>query len=120
MVVDDSYMTRMNAKRILEKEYQVETFQSGVEAICYIQEHKEPDLIIMDLEMPGLNGIDTIKTLRKNGHNSAPFIIFTSTCNRDTVIMCKELGAVDFIVKPVQPVYLLERVSVALKKNLEA
>ena len=116
MVVDDSAMSLASVEKILGEEYHVCTFTSGVDAICYIKENGSPDLIIMDIEMPGLNGMDTIRALEKRGNLSAPFIFFTATCDREVVILCKELGAVDYIVKPVRPVYLAERVAIALKR----
>ena len=119
IVVDDSLMSLISARRALEGEYNVCTMSSGVDAICYIKDHGYPDLIIMDIEMPGLNGIDTIKTLQKNNDLSVPVMFFTSTCSKEVVMKCKELGAVDYILKPIQPVYLLERAGRALKKYIE-
>lgn len=120
MVVDDSYLTCMTARKVLEREYNVETFFSGLEALGYIQECGCPDLIIMDIEMPGMNGIDTIKMFQKNTNITAPIVFFTSTCDKDMVIKCKNLGAIDYILKPVKPVYLLERINIALGKSIEA
>ena len=117
LIVDDNFLLLKATAGILEDKYEVITLQSGLEAIRYIVDGKEakPDLIIMDVEMPVMNGIATIKNLRKTDGFNIPVMFLTGNANRDTILKCREVGAVDFVVKPANPVYLRERVEMALR-----
>lgn len=116
LVVDDNFMLLQVTSNILKDDYNVATLQSGLDTIRYITDQKKkPSLIIIDVEMPVMNGIATIKNLRKLPDFKIPVIFLTSSANRETILKCREVGAIDFIVKPANPVYLKERVQMALR-----
>ena len=119
LVVDDQPVSIMQTKAALGNEYEIVSFRSGIEAVHYVSTHDCPSLVIMDVNLPLMDGVRTVKTMQENGGFHAPVIFLTSAGDRDTVIRCRSVGAVDYIVKPAKPVYLKERVEIALKKSME-
>lgn len=119
LVVDDQILSLRQITDILETEYEVAQQRDGVAAIKYIVENGMPDLIIMDIEMPKMNGYDTVKKLHQVVKKMCPVIFLTATNDISMVVKCKELGAADYILKPTKPIYLMERVARALRKRRE-
>ncbi|MBQ7464789.1 MAG: response regulator [Lachnospiraceae bacterium] len=119
VVVDDSSISRGQTQSALFGDYEITTLESAVACLNYIKAKGAPDLIIMDIEMPMLDGVTAVEKLRGMIGNDTKIVFLTAVADRDTVIRCKKAGAVDYILKPVNPVYLRERVSIALDKNLE-
>ncbi len=120
MVVDDAKASQLTIAKALEEIGEVVAFSSGLDAIKYLAEKNSVDLILMDIEMPILDGINTIAKMKKMGLISdAPFIFMTGSTDKETVVKCKVLGAVDYILKPVNVAYMKERVKIALKKSHE-
>lgn len=115
MIVDDSSLSIMQAKAAFsENEYEISTYQSALEVINAIHDNGAPDLLLADIDMPVMNGINLVNSLNKNGTLTFPVIFLTSICNRETVLKCHECGAVDYILKPANHTYLRERVKYAL------
>ena len=73
----------------------------------------------MDIDMPMMSGVTTVEKLREQGYNDLNVIFLTAIANRETVVRCNRAGAKDYILKPVNPVYLRERVQIAMDKNLD-
>ncbi len=120
MVVDDSAITLQQVNTILSPEgYEMILLQSGIAAINYIREKGIPDLVIMDIEMPNMNGISTVSTIRKMGYDYLPVVFLTARGDKETVIKCIKVRAKDYIVKPVRPPYLKARIAIALNAGLE-
>ena len=120
MLVDDSTASLRQTGEILEEEhYHIIALQSGLAAINYIKEKGAPDLVIMDIEMPWINGITAVTTLRNLGFNDLPVIFLTARGDKDTVMKCMSVKAKDYIVKPVLPAYLKGRVAKALNESWE-
>ncbi len=115
MIVDDSSISLMQTKAAIGSDYEVISIKSGVDAIAYIKNKKIPDLIIMDVEMPVLNGISAVRTIRESGYTQIPVIFLTASCDRETVLKGKAVGATDYIIKPANPTYLRGRVVAALE-----
>jgi two-component system chemotaxis response regulator CheB len=100
LVVDDSAFSRVTLSRMIEADPEmrvVATAVNGEEAIRLAVSH-EPDLITLDLEMPGLDGFSVLRWLAAN--RPTPTIVVSSRHAREDVFRALELGAVDFIVKP--------------------
>ena len=85
----------------------------------YVKAKGIPDLIIMDIEMPGMDGMTTVEKLRENTKEEMKIMFLTAIADRDTVIRCRKVGAQDYVLKPVNPIYLRERVSIAIDRNLD-
>jgi len=122
LVVDDDKMNLILAKKFLQKEYEVVTQTSGNEALDYLKENT-PDLILLDIQMPDLNGFDLIKIIHKD--KQIPVIFLTADRSETTEEQCFQMGAIDYISKPFVPSIMLQRIKRSLeledyRKNLES
>jgi len=111
LVVDDSPTERHNLSEILSKGgYQVVTLESGDEAVAKTQEIM-PDLILMDVVMPGLNGFQATRSIAKNeATKHIPIIICTTKGQETDKIWGLRQGAKDYIVKPIGAADLLQKI----------
>jgi putative two-component system response regulator len=102
-VVDGSSVTLESAKTALPKSYEVFLIQSAAKMFEHI-ERKRPDLIILAIELPDMNGFDAIKTLKaKEETGSIPVIFLSGRTDNETLKTCLEVGGSDFLPKPIQP-----------------
>ncbi|MCH5344402.1 MAG: response regulator [Acetatifactor sp.] len=111
MVVDDDKMNLQMASRILTSEkMRVSCLKSGEDAIKFLQVNK-PDLILLDVHMPGMDGFETIAAIKQNEATADIPVVFL-TADDDVEAEKKGLGfgAMDFIKKPFVPEELLLRV----------
>ena len=107
-VVDDSATNLSVAEEALDKQYQVITLSSAAKMFA-ILEKIIPDLILLDIEMPEMNGFEAITRLKAGGpHAGIPVIFMTATSDAATEAQGKELGAVDFVIKPFSVPVLLD------------
>ena len=114
LVVDDALFMRAMLKKILKDggfDYILEALD-GEEA-CRIYEDEKPDLVLMDISMPTLNGIEALKRIREMNPRAA--VIMCSAVGQDAMIMeAMDAGALEFIVKPFKPEHILKPVKAAL------
>ncbi len=117
LLVDDEKDTLEFLSYNLEKEgYQVKTANNGKLAISKAQEFK-PDLIILDVMMPEIDGIETCQELRKNPELNNPIIAFLTARGEDySQIAGFEAGADDYITKPVKPKVFIKKIGALLKR----
>lgn len=109
LIVDDAIFMRTKASRLLTQEgYQVVEAVDGADAIRKYKAEK-PDLVLMDITMPVLDGITSLKAIRAEDE-SARVIMVTALGQRSMVLEAIRAGAKDFVVKPFQPEKLLEAV----------
>jgi CheY-like chemotaxis protein len=110
MIVDDSKVNRDYLKAIFEaNEFEVFLSGRGGEALEMI-ETVPPDLMILDLNMPGIGGLETLKSIRAKGFNF-PVVIFTSDNREDMKNKCLAAGANEMLFKPSKPNYILSVVN---------
>ncbi len=113
LVVDDDVINlRMAAHALDKNSYEVVLAGSGAEALEKLKEH-QVDLVLLDIEMPEMNGIETFRRLQAD-HADMPVIFLTASGDKKDVMDAIQLGAADYIKKPFLPKDLLERVSKAL------
>lgn len=107
-IVDDDQITR-NLLKAAFQQHQVdsELFDSGLDFLVSTK-HKTFDLVILDIFMPGVSGLDILTTLRQNKYPS-PVIIYSSATQRDAVIQALSLGAKSFIAKPMKPEIIVQK-----------
>ena len=112
LVVDDSPTERHVISELLVRSgYQVITAENGEEGVEKARREK-PDLILMDVVMPGLNGYQATRTLtRDETTKHIPIIVCTSKGQETDKIWGLRQGAVDYLVKPLNPEELLKRVA---------
>ena len=111
LVIDDDAANLRMASRILSAEQaRVSCLKSGEEALCFLRENK-PDLILLDIHMPGMDGFETITALKENPATAdIPVIFLTADDDSSAETKGLQLGAMDFITKPFVPEVLLLRV----------
>ncbi len=124
LVVDDSRLNLAIARDLLSEEYSVETVNSGENALLYLEDN-EPDLVLLDIQMPGMDGIEVMRRLKESENwKGIPVIFLTADRTEKTEETCFQMGAVDYIGKPFVPAIMLQRVRRTMeleeyKKNLE-
>lgn len=118
LVVDDERDILEFIKYLLEKEeYLVATASDGQEALKKSKEFK-PDIILMDVMMPKMDGIEACRQIRLNSESKNIFILFlTARAEEYSEIAGFEAGADDYIHKPVKPRILLSRIKAILKRG---
>ena len=111
LVVDDDEMNLKLAEFTLRKEgYEVEKVTSGMEALLYLRDNSA-DLVLLDIEMPVMNGIKTYEIMKENKEMmSIPTIFLTASMDSEDVATAQNMGAANYIVKPFLPPKLLEAV----------
>ncbi len=107
VAVDDSPIILKVLKEVLESEYNVFPFSSGMRALSFLQTRK-PDMVILDVEMPDINGYQLIREINKA--YTVPVIFLTSNHSRESVEKAVFYGAKDYVVKPIVPEVLLEKI----------
>ncbi len=121
-VVDDSPVSTKVISRMLKKnsDYYSVKILDGPECIKKAKEVK-PDLILLDIQMPGMNGIEVCKVLRKDEQTyDIPVIFVTASTDNETLKEAFESGGTDYVRKPVNKIELLARIkSVLIQKKLE-
>jgi putative two-component system response regulator len=115
LVVDDNLAILKQISSFLADDYQVSLAKSGALAL-QICVREKPDIILLDVEMPEMDGFGVIAQLRTNPHlNRIPVIFLTAHHDAEVEIRALESGARDFITKPVEKKILLHRIEVHLK-----
>lgn len=111
LVVDDDTSNLKMANRILSEEnMRVSCLKSGEDAVKFLQENR-PDLILLDVHMPAMDGFETISIIRENKATAdIPVIFLTADDDSNTERKGLEAGAMDFLKKPFVPEVLLLRV----------
>lgn len=117
LVVDDEEPIQELLKFNLEKEgYEVITADDGPEALKTIEE-KHPDLVVLDIMLPGMNGLEVCTQLRMNPRFSdLPVIMLTAKGEEIDKVLGLEIGADDYITKPFSPRELLARIRARLRR----
>lgn len=120
-VVDDEEDILELARYNLANEgYQVTCINSGEKAILQVQQNK-PDLIVLDLMLPGMNGFDVCKVIKNNPLTSAiPIVMLTAKGEESDIVTGLELGADDYITKPFSPKVLVARIRTVLRREKTA
>ena len=120
LVVDDDDMNLKMAEFILKKDMkgiEVLLADSGMKAIDTLQREKV-DLVLLDFQMPVMNGLKTLEIIRKREDMKDIKVIFlTAASDRDTVMKAGMMGVADYIKKPFMPKDLIDRVSQALAEK---
>ena len=111
VIAEDNSIFLMLIKLKLEKEkcYDLFIAEDGKKAIELIEEH-QPDLILTDIMMDYANGLEVISHVRNELKQQTPIIVFSATGQEEMVLKAFELGANDFMNKPLSPNELLIRV----------
>ena len=113
---DDEMLASLLKFRLEKGGYQVDLAPDGRQVKEYLKS-SVPDVIISDIMMPYFSGIELVDYLRNQLRSQVPIIIISTAGNEENVLNAFELGADDFISKPVSPTELLVRVGKVLRSK---
>jgi len=115
LIVDDNLVSLKQISSMLSQDHDVSLAKSG-EMALQICAQKQLDLILLDVEMPGMDGYETIARLKKDDRlKNIPVIFLTGNSDAETQKKCLGAGAVDFITKPAEPDALHNRIKQYIK-----
>ncbi len=115
LVVDDSVTNLKLAEQTLKPYYKVTLLVSGEQTLKFLSKNK-PDLILLDIKMPGMDGFETIKAIKDNEFTKdIPVIFLTAISESASELKGLKMGAIDFIAKPFVPEVMLRRVSMQIE-----
>jgi two-component system, response regulator PdtaR len=118
VIAEDEALIRLDLKEMLEEDgYVVAGEASDGEAAVKLTESLRPDLVIMDIKMPGLDGISAAE--RITAEHLAPVVILTAFSQRDLVMRARDAGAMAFLVKPFTKADLVPAIEIAVSRFQE-
>ena len=117
LIVDDEQdILEIISYNLIKEGYEIQTAKNGIEALDYSATFK-PDLIILDIMMPKMNGVEVCKILRSKPEYNDTLIIFLTALNDESSqIKGLETGADDYISKPISPKVLVSRVNAIFRR----
>ena len=116
VVEDDLYMQTI-LNEYLNGIFEAVICNNGVDALSFLQDGNIPDLVISDLNVPKLNGLELIAQIKaSNFFSSIPIMILSGDDNSEMRIKCLNAGADDYVVKPFNPRELEARIRVILRR----
>lgn len=114
VAVDDSGIILKRLTKVLGEDYDLHAFSVGKRALQFLKD-RTPDLIILDIDMPEINGYEMLKMLKEREHlQNVPVIFLTSNGDRNSVMRAVAGGAEDYVVKPIDEEILLDKIHIAL------
>ena len=115
IIDDETLLVDLVKIRLEANNYEVIAAYEGVEGLEKAKNEK-PDLILLDIAMPFMDGYQTLQKLKENDQTKPiPVIMLTAKSQVDDVTKVADLGAVDYVVKPFSPATFLEKIHKALK-----
>jgi two-component system, OmpR family, response regulator MprA len=119
LVVDDERAVRESLRRALELEgYEIELAADGSEALYRLEGNEEPDAMILDVLMPGVDGLEVCRRLRVSG-SKLPVLMLTARTQVEDRVAGLDAGADDYVTKPFALEELLARVRALLRRTSE-
>ena len=117
LVVDDERAVRESLRRALELEgYEIELAEDGVQALERLEAEPEPDAMVLDVLMPGVDGLEVSRTLRRKG-SKVPILMLTARTQVEDRVEGLDAGADDYLTKPFALEELLARVRALLRRT---
>ncbi len=118
LIIEDHDSVRLLLGMTFKKQYNVVTKRDGLEGLAWLSAGNMPDLIVLDMEMPRLNGIGFLRQLRSSGmFNQIPVLLVSGSANAIEQTELFDLGIVDYIAKPFNPVSIYEKVKAIVANN---
>jgi diguanylate cyclase (GGDEF)-like protein len=119
LIVEDDPINAVVIENLLSSLYQTKTVHSGEDALI-LCDSQPPDIILLDVMMDGISGLETCKILKNNSQTQhIPIIFITSMHDQDDQNRCWEAGCVDFVAKPVNGITLRNRIKAHLTLKLQ-
>lgn len=109
LVIEDDLSLRWLLEKIIGRDYKVKALKNGFEAWHWLMEGNQTDLIISDIKMPGMDGLELLENIRLSGlFSTMPFIILSGNDDPVSEARATKLGVSAYITKPFEPVRLAE------------
>jgi two-component system, OmpR family, response regulator MprA len=119
LVVDDERAVRESLRRALELEnYEIELAADGPEALEKLESDRQPDAIVLDVLMPGMDGLEVCRTIRREG-NRVPVLMLTARTQVEDRVEGLDAGADDYLTKPFALEELLARLRALLRRTAD-
>ena len=119
LVVDDERAVRESLRRALELEgYEIELAVDGREALDRLESDAQPDALLLDVLMPGVDGLEVARTIRRAG-NRVPILMLTARTQVEDRVEGLDAGADDYVTKPFALEELLARLRALLRRTAE-
>ncbi len=116
LVVDDERAVRESIRRALELEgYEIELAEDGRQALDRLESDSQPDAVVLDILMPGVDGLEVCRTLRRSG-SSVPVLMLTARTQVEDRVEGLDAGADDYLTKPFALEELLARLRALLRR----
>jgi two-component system, OmpR family, response regulator MprA len=117
LVVDDERAVRESLRRALELEgYEIELAENGGDALARLEAEPEPDAVVLDVLMPGVDGLEVCRTIRRRG-SRLPVLMLTARTQVEDRVEGLDAGADDYLTKPFALEELLARVRALLRRS---
>ena len=118
LIIEDHDCIRLLLGRFLGKKYAVATRKDGLEAMAWLGQGNIPDVIILDMEMPRINGLEFLTNLRSSGFfHHLPVLVVSGSENPRLLLEYNKLGINGFIAKPFNPVNINETIAQILGES---
>ena len=116
VAVDDSGIVLKMLTKVLGEKYDLHAFSGGKRALQFLKD-RTPNLIILDIDMPEINGYEMLKMIKEKEHlQDVPVIFLTSNNDKNHVVKAVAGGAKDYVVKPIDEEILTAKVQAALEE----
>lgn len=114
LVVDDNKTNLISAKNVLVEQYKVTAVMQGAQALKFL-ENNTCDLILLDVDMPQMDGFETLQNIKEMHLEKEPPVLFlTGNTDPETLSKCIEVGGMDVVLKPFVKSILLARIGYIL------
>ena len=120
LAVDDNSISLATIEQEFRGSYEVVALNSGLRALQYLKQKTPPDLILLDVQMAPLDGIETLRRIREmETCQEIPVIMLTSQREKQTIVERSKLGINDYVLKPFKTQDLHERIERILKAEMD-
>lgn len=120
LAVDDNSISLATIEQEFKGSYEVVALNSGLRALQYLKQKTPPDLILLDVQMTPLDGIETLRQIREMENcQEIPVIMLTSQREKQTIVESSKLGINDYVLKPFKTQDLHERIERVLKTEMD-
>ena len=117
VIEDDEDISNLICMYLNKSQINTQAFFTAEEALSEIENKNIPDLIVLDLNLPGISGIDFIKKLRTDFSSFIPIIVVSAINEEEEIVEVLRIGADNYITKPFSPGILVARIQAALRRQ---
>jgi len=118
LVVEDQESIRMLMTNFLKQEYKVIAKSDGLEGLAWLSKGNLPQLIILDMSLPNISGLEFLTNIRSSGFfGQIPVIIVSGDESKSLQNRCFELGVADYLTKPFNPLELQTKIKITLSQK---